>query len=131
MSLIDKAADAILKKGEKKNAFPTVAIVTVVALLVIAFFYFRAWRYGKKLAKLLHERDVAEQEKEREKVIVVIDENSRQAEEKMKRVAELDKNLEDLESKIDELEKNRTMTNEKIADLKNWDDIDRYLASGK
>ena len=46
---------------KKKRGGIAAGVAVVVALMVVAILSFRAWRQGKKLAKLLHEKAVAEE----------------------------------------------------------------------
>lgn len=132
-SLKGKVVGWTSAQGEKrKDRSPTWKLITGVAVsavvfLMIAYFLYRAWNTGRKLAKALHERDVAVEERrrasvrrERELFEERIELREKEAKEAMLKSVALSKKVVAIE---DELEIER----ETINAIKNWKDMDRYL----
>ena len=96
-------------------------------MLAIGFFYFRAWQKGKELAKLKHERDVAKQELERKKVDDVITEREKTQALKWVRVREAEDKLKAIDVALKVVEDRKAKTDAEIDDLRDWNDVDRFL----
>lgn len=112
-------------EGRKKKGI-IAAIAGSVALLIIAIVSFRAWKTGKKLAKLLHEKAVNEEKFIQAKVDkkIAISEKAKQA---------ADDKIEDLHFKLvkiteaiqkaeDIFDDSKDMINE----IKTWDDLEKF-----
>jgi septal ring factor EnvC (AmiA/AmiB activator) len=105
-------------------------VVAAIAMLTIGIMYWRAWRQGKELAKLKHERDVAEQNKARAEVEDRVARNEEEAKKLLEEAAAADKRAAAIDAKLKEAADAKTKTDEDIDALKNWRDVDRYLSGG-
>jgi septal ring factor EnvC (AmiA/AmiB activator) len=132
-STLDKIAGWVRGQGQKQpqrsaaGGWVTGLVVAAIAMLVVGALYFRAWRQGRKLAKLLHEKDVAEQEVARKKAADRVKLNNEEA---MKLEAEIEateKDIAVLDSELNAASARKTRTDETIDALRNWRDVDRYL----
>lgn len=134
--MLDRLADWVKNQGSKQQDRPqpwswvTGLLVAAIAMLAIGFFYWRSWRQGKKIAKLLHEKDVQEQEAAKAKVDRSVRETNIEAARRRKRASEAYLRAQELDRKVKEASDHRTKTAEEIDALKNWRDVDRYLSGG-
>lgn len=109
----------------------TKVLLGLVAIVAAAFLYYRAWKQGKELAKLQHEKDVLE-EKSIQKVTKDKIDQSLEAISKLKQleISNLNKiSIVDLQLK--KLDEERTKTKNEIESLETWSDINRYLDQHK
>ena len=132
-ALGSKAVAWTADKGDKRKDSGTSwklisgLAVSAIVFFMIAYFSFRAWRTGRKLAKALHERDVAKEDlrsAETRKVRENLEEKIAEAEQDAKE-AFLD--AREAGRKVVRYEEELEIEREKINAIKNWKDIDRYL----
>ena len=103
------------------------AIAGILGLIGIAIFAFQAWKSGKELAKLKHEKAVREEEEHQAKVDIEIATNE---DERQKAIQEADgagKRIEALELERQRLEGEHREHRERIDAIASWDDVDLFL----
>lgn len=101
-------------------------LVGAAAALFVGFLYYRAWKKGRELAKLKHEKDVLET---KQKMAIINEKMSTNQH-------EMDLALIDfkhaklatvkLEEKMRAVEADHKKSMEAVDALKTWDDVDRY-----
>lgn len=112
--------------GSKKKTGAIIALVIgAVAAVIIAILSFRAWKTGKKMAKLLHEKAVNEEkfiQAEVDKKIAVSEEAKQAAaaliEEIHHKIVEINEALEEAETIYDQAK-------DTIHEIKTWDEFDK------
>lgn len=102
--------------------------VTVVAIIGAAFVAYRSWKQGKELAKLKHEKDVAEAEKHRGEVASMVTSSEVRAAVWRKKGSEAEERLKKIDENLKGLEKDATRTQQELEALKNWRDLDQWAA---
>lgn len=133
---LDKITGWVKGQGEKQQDrkapwnWITGLIVGVVALVAVGLMYWRSWKQGRELAKLKHERDVNEQERERAEVTKAMAINQKKIHTHSIEVQKAKNRIREIDEFIDEEEDKKAETCEKINALKNWRDLDRYLSIG-
>jgi hypothetical protein len=104
-------------------------LIAGAVILVCAYWYYEKWKIGKEKAQLEHDKDVAEEAKKQELENLQIAANSKDADDALHKINDLRSEI----IKIDnELIANDAKLKQKEADinaLKNWSDIDAYLAA--
>lgn len=99
-------------------------LVLLAAVAVVAIYYVRSYFKNKELARLKHEKAVAEEEAHHAQVVLAVAHNE---EELKKRLAEVRRSREvvaALEEKIDQLKLTRLAEEDLINSIKSWDDVD-------
>ena len=113
------------KSGGKSSAGWIAGLIgIVVALFTIIGFSIRAWRMGRKIAKLQHEKDVAEEKKiqaEADKKVAELEEKKQKTEEEIRKHQEV---IDSSQQKIDNMKKDREATIRKIEEALTWEDLD-------
>lgn len=99
------------EKGKKGIGWIFGIIAGAVAALIIGMLSFRAWKTGKKLAALQHEKDVAEELKEQAKAQEEID--------------KIDEQIKVIDTSLQEAKETYIKAVETIDQIKNWDDFDK------
>ena len=130
--LLDKIVNWLKdKKNSDSGVWGWVSglLVTAVSMIVLGILYWKAYKQGQKLAKLLHERDVAEQEVVRNELIAVVENNEAKIAERSKKIDAIYNDIKVIDLRLGELENAKQTTTARIASLKGWDDIDSYLSS--
>ena len=130
-------------QGKKAEAVPTAAkagspwgwvvglVVSAVVFLVLAFVGFALWRKGRELAKLKHEKDVAEEKKKQAEVDQAADKLMVRKAALGKEIEELTDEIETAQKAISLIESDREKLHEKINKITNWDDLDVYMGDDK
>ena len=118
------------KQQERRAPWSWVAglAVAAVAMLAVGFMYWRAWRQGKELAKLKHERDVTKQTAARAELADRVTIREEEANKLLEEVVEADRRIVEIDRNLRETADAKTRTDEDIDALKNWRDVDRYLS---
>lgn len=118
------------KAKEGDNSGWISALVSIVVLLfTIVGFGFFAWRRGRALAKLLHEKAVAEEEvhqAEVDKELAVLREEQARADIQL---TEAQERLLLLQQEETRLREEYTHARQTLDSIVSWDDVDRYLSS--
>lgn len=114
------------KDGKKKRGGAiAAAAIGAVAAIIIAILSFRAWKTGKKMAKLLHEKAVTDEKAEQAVADAMIAESEA---EKQAAQAEIDKireKLAGIAEAMQEAEQTYEQAKETIHEIKTWDEFDK------
>lgn len=114
-------------KGGKQRGLIIGGIAAAVAFLIIGLLSWRAFRQGKKLAKLMHEKAVQEELAEQAKANEKIAESEARRLEAVKKVEEIRKKIAGIDEAMKEAESIRDQSKETIDEIKTWDDLDAHL----
>lgn len=118
-----KGTDADGKK--RKGGAILAAVIGSVAAIIIAILSFRAWKTGKKMAKLLHEKAVTDEKAEQAVADAMLAESEA---EKQAAQVEIDKirvRLAELAEVMQETEKTYEQAKETIHEIRTWDELDK------
>lgn len=102
-------------------------VVGVFVILLTAVFGFIAWRRGKKLAKLLHEKAVSEEKHHQAQVDAQLAESDEAFNDAISQAVEHQENITRLGQEADELKGQLDDVKKDLDDITSWDDVDRYL----
>jgi len=134
---LDKVVDWIKSNkethgGSKSPWSLVVGLMTAaVALLATGFMYYRAWKQGKVIAKLKHEKDLAEQVKLTGEVARQVSKNKVQAAILRKKGKLAEEKIKELDTQLKELDDVRTKTTNDIKAINSWSDVDSFLSKRK
>lgn len=133
MSVLEPTVKVITTSKESTGPKKWVLALVGVALsgLLIASLYFILRRKGKELAKLKHDRDLAAAKAESLELAAKTSKNTAIASKLLDNADRLRQEIQGLHEQMDVLESERKETHEKIDALRTWDDLDRYLDSGR
>jgi len=124
-----------LLKDQKNTGYPSknkskgwvgALVAGLLVVITVAILGFKAWRQGKKLSKLLQERDVAAEDTRMAAADASMGPDIAKAEEAAQRVVESRERLRDIETKRAELAREHNETVQKIQDITSWDGVDSY-----
>jgi hypothetical protein len=133
-TIVDKLSGWIKGQGDKQSKrkspwkWVTGLLVGAVALFTIGFMYWRAWKQGRELAKLKHQRDVADEEKKQAKITEAMAANDAKASLHSLEAKKAELKVEKIDMELRNIEHDKRITNSEIGNLKNWRDIDGYLS---
>lgn len=133
--ILDKLVDWTKGQGEKQSkrsnpwGWVTGLLVSAVALFTAGFLAWRARKQGKELAKLKHEKDVAEQKKITSEASSKTIKNQVKAATLRADAVEAIEKIKELDKQIEEIEARRTKHEKQIDAVKNWDDVARLRTS--
>jgi uncharacterized protein HemX len=116
-------------KSKKKKGIVSLLLVLLVTAIAGAYFYFKAWKQGKEYAKLLHEKDVAEQQRQVHEADIKLSTLESEKQENIQIVAEKESQIKDLDSKLERLQLEHAEVTNKISKLTSWDDVDDFLGN--
>ncbi len=118
------------KQKERSGPWKLISglFVSAIAMAGLAFMYYRSWRQGKEIAKLKHERDVANQKKRSAALEFKVTTNKLKEAALRKKRLEASQREKKLNKVLKGLEKNETKNRNEIANLQNWRDIDSFLS---
>ena len=132
MDVVNKLLDvfrSLKSKGEdgkKKSAGTILALaIGAIAAIIIAILSFRAWKTGKKMAKLLHEKAVTDEKAEQAVADAMLAENAQERAEAQAKIEAIRKRLADIAETMQEAEKTYEQTKETIHEIKTWDQFDK------
>lgn len=132
MDIVNKLLDifrSLKSKGEdgkKKSAGTILALaIGAIAAIIIAILSFRAWKTGKKMAKLLHEKAVTDEKAEQAVADAMLAENAQERAEAQAKIEAIRKRLADIAETMQEAEKTYEQTKETISEIKDWDQFDK------
>ena len=100
-----------------------------VAFFALAVAGYQNWRKGKKLARVLHKKDVAAKEHAILLADVEVKKNKDKYNDTVKSIHRTKKVLNHLNLQIKKHRNESDETAKQIESLKSWDDIDKYLSS--
>ena len=126
--LSDKTVSWFKGKGGS-SSFVKKAIVAIAALAFTAYLYYRASKTAKKLAKALHERDLAEEQNRRAELAFELAASDEEVVASLEQADKLDHEIAKIDGKIEGIEEEHEFTQHKIEAIENWADMDRYLSS--
>lgn len=132
-SLFEKAKETILSQNEKEKeskntGWVAPVVVGVLVLLMAAFFGFFAWRKGRELAKLKHEKDVADEEALQAAADARLAQDQAERDEAAQRLTDAAQRVQELEERIAESKEKYEETRKQLDRITNWDDVDQYLS---
>jgi hypothetical protein len=132
MDVVNKLLDvfrSLKSKGEdgKKKSVGTILALAIgaVAAIIIAILSFRAWKTGKKMAKLLHEKAVTDEKAEQAVTDAMLAENEEEREEAQAKIEAIRKRLVVIAESMQEAEKTYEQAKETIHEIKTWDQFDK------
>lgn len=134
---IEKKLDGILgaiqakKEESQKNgtswSWVTATIAAILAFIGLAFASYDAWKKGREIAKLKHEKDVAEEAKQRAEIEVKLTTETERQKVQQLLIANITKTIVNLKIDIEKAEKERQDIHNKIDKVTNWDDLDQLM----
>jgi hypothetical protein len=132
MDVVNKLLDvfrSLKSKGEdgkKKSAGTILALaIGAIAALIIAILSFRAWKTGKKMAKLLHEKAVTDERAEQAIADVILADNEEQRAEAEAKIEVIRKRLAVIADSLKEATRTYEQAKETIHEIKTWDQFDK------
>ncbi len=131
--MLNQLESWVKSQGEKQQkrgkswSWVSGLLVAAIAMLAIGFAYFRAWKQGRELAKLKHEKDVAKQELEVKKVTDLVTEREKTQAKKWVVIREAEDKIVAIDAALKVLDEKKAETHATIDAMRNWDDVDRYL----
>jgi predicted nucleic acid-binding Zn-ribbon protein len=137
LSTVEKKLDGILgvlqakKEESQKNgtswSWVTAAIAALLAFIGLAFAAYDAWKKGREIAKLKHEKDVAEEAKQKAEIEVKLTAEAELQKARQLLISNIEKTIVGLEVQIAEAEKERQAIHAKIDQVTSWDDLDKLI----
>lgn len=128
----DLAVDGIVsffKKDSDDMPLYTKVFLGVAAVAVIAYLSYSSYKKNKELSKAKHERDVLEEELKHKELEVKLVSISDEIEKKLEEIETLNEQKDRLDEKILKIEEEHGYERARIGAIKNWKDMDSYLAS--
>jgi hypothetical protein len=132
MDVVNKLLDvfrSLKGKGEdgKKKSVGTILALAIgaIAAIIIAILSFRAWKTGKKMAKLLHEKAVTDERAEQAIADVILADNEEERAEAQAKIEAIRKRLVVIAESMQEAEKTYEQAKETIHEIKTWDQFDK------
>lgn len=131
---MDKVVDRLLdvfrslkggSDGKKKRGALFAGLAAAVAFIVIGLLSFRAWKTGKKLAALQHEKDVNEEKAEQAKADAKIAESEAEKHVAQKKIEEIEQKIKVVDEALDEAKSIYDQTKETIEEIQTWDEFDK------
>lgn len=103
--------------------------IGAASIIAMALVSYKAYFQARKVAKLLHEKDLAEEKKYRLVVKGTLEENEEKVDKYNAKIVHLDEKLKTLDHVLIATEEKWQIEREKVNALENWKDIDNYLRS--
>lgn len=129
-NLVNKLLDIFraLKKGEdgKRRKGVFIGLALSVAMIIIGLLSFRAWKNGKKMAKLLHEKAVAEEKEVQAAANALIADSEEKKKAAAKQVELLRQKILKINEALKETESIYEQSKETITEIKTWEEFDRF-----
>ncbi len=132
MDVVNKLLDvfrSLKSKGEdgkKKSAGTILALaIGAIAAIIIAILSFRAWKTGKKMAKLLHEKAVTDEKAEQAVADAMLAENEKERAEAQAKIEEIRRKLAVIAESMQEAEQTYEQAKETIHEIRTWDQFDK------
>lgn len=120
-----------LRTGEddkkRKGGWIAGGVLAAVAMLVIGLLMWKAKRNGKKLAKLLHEKAVAEEKELQASADMILEASEEKKDAAETEALRLRDKIAALDEKILRAHEDRIEATATIAEIKSWDEVDDYL----
>lgn len=113
------------QKSGTQWGWVTAAIAAVLAFVGLAFAAYDAWKKGREIAKLQHEKDVEAEAKQRAEIEAKLAVEESRQKTQLLLVENHAKQIAKLESEIAEKEKERQAIHAKIDKATSWSDLDK------
>jgi peptidoglycan hydrolase CwlO-like protein len=131
MDVVNKLLDVFRslkgnKDAKKKAGIGMAAIIGAVAAIIIAILSFRAWKTGKKMAKLLHEKAVTDEKAEQAVADAMIAESEAEKQAAQVEIEKIRKKLLEIAVTLQEAEQEYEQAKETIHEIKTWDEFDKF-----
>lgn len=130
-NLINKLLDIFrtLKSKEsdgKGRKGVLIGLALSVAMIIIGLLSFRAWKNGKKMAKLLHEKAVAEEKEIQASADALIADSEAKKKAAAEQVELLRQKILEINERLQETESIYEQSKETISEIKTWEEFDRF-----
>jgi len=113
--------------GSKKGKGMLFAgLIGSVAMIIIGILSFRAWKTGKKMAKLLHEKAVTEEKAVQAVTDVQLAKNEEERQVAQAEIEAIRVKLAGIAESLQEAEQTFEQAKETIHEIKTWDELDRF-----
>lgn len=122
-SLKGSAKEGGSKKG---RGLAFAGIIASVAMIIIGILSFRAWKTGKKMAKLLHEKAVTEEKADQAITDAQLAENEEERKVAQADIEKIREKLAGIAEAMQEAEKTYEQAKETIHEIRNWDELDKF-----
>ena len=130
---LDKVLDVIQtnkteEKETKGNGGLIGALIAgILVMIITAVFGFIAWRRGKELAKLLHEKAVAEENLHQAGVDATLAKDDTVRAEATTRIEAAQYKIVEIVAQREVLQEEHRAAKQRLDEFTSWDDVDRYL----
>ena len=112
--------------GKKKSGGAIIALaIGAVAAFIIAILSFRAWKTGKKLAKLQHEKAVTLEKADQALADILLAESEADKQAAQVEIDKIRERLVQLAEAMQEAETTYEQAKETIHEIKTWDELDK------
>jgi len=129
-NVVNKLLDIFrtLKKDEdgKRRKGVFIGLALSVAMIIIGLLSFRAWKNGKKMAKLLHEKAVAEEKEIQASANALIADSEEKKKAAAEQVELLRQKILKINERLQETESIYEQSKETISEIKSWEEFDRF-----
>jgi hypothetical protein len=133
MSVLDKVLGSIQDNKEKESVgaggWLGALIAAILVIIVTGIFGFIAWKRGKEMSKLLHEKAIREEEEHQAKVNADLAETDEVRDEAIKVVNEARRDIAVLEVERREIEEAHREVRARIDAITSWDDVDSFIGN--
>lgn len=102
--------------------------IGAIVLFFLTYMAWRAYKQGRELAKLKHERDVNVQRQIKAEKDALLEANTEKIDKHAETLVHLRNENKQIDAAIQAIEEEYLSTKERINALQTWDDIDKYLA---
>ena len=101
--------------------------VGLVIVIALSFIFYKYNKMGKKIAKLKHERDLAEEKEHALNLKLDIEENDEEIANLLEDIDKYNKKIIEITYTLEELEEKRLLEGLKIDAIENWEEMDNYI----
>lgn len=115
------------KEEEGSSSWVGALVVSILVILFTAIMGFVAWRRGREMARLKHERAKAEEEAHQARVAADLAEDATEQADALDQAEQLMGRVEELKRERRRLEEEHAAAMDQLKEVTSWDDIDRYM----
>lgn len=101
--------------------------VSILIFFVLAFYAWKAWKNGRKIAILNHELDVIKETKQKKEIDEKLEKNTLERLKNDIEIKVLESKIKLIKGKIIKLENDRLRTHELIKNITTWEESDKLL----